>query len=263
MLPVGLLLTMAAASFAGFVVLAVERGEPVVLDRRVVSLMVREAIARALIWCLRPLAVGDSGPVLAPAIGAPDGRGHVVPVLLVPGVSAHRAATAFLRTFLVRRGFRWVWSVDPRPGAEGLAAGAEHLAVQVARLRAEAGSTQIDVVGHGSGGLVAAWFVRHLDTERTVRRLVTLGTPWRGTRMSVFRRGRLGEETRYGAHFLDDLSPTHARTISIWSPDDPTVVPTSSALPQHGVESVEVESAGHAEMLMSARIFRAVQAALS
>lgn len=260
-LPVGLLLTMGAASFAGFVVLAVDRGEPVQLDRRVLSLMIRESVARAVLFALRPLGVADSGPVLAPG-PVPGAEGRRVPVLLVPGASNNRAALGFLRTFLVRRGFRWVWAVNPSHGKEGLAVGAEHLAAQIVRLRQESGATEIDVVGHGSGGLLAAWVVRHLDAGRSVRRLVTLGTPWKGTRMSVFRRGLLGEQTRYGAHLLDDLAPPPVRAISIWSPDDPTVVPTSSALAD-GLESVEVESAGHAEMLLSARVFRAVQAALS
>lgn len=258
-LPVGLLLTMAAASFAGFVVLAVDRGEPVVFDRRVLSLMVRESVARALLFVLRPFSVADSGPVLAPAVGPAR---DALPVLMVPGASTHRAAMGFLRTFLVRRGFRWVWAVNPDHARMGLAAGAERLAEHVARLKRESGAPQIDLVGHGSGGLVAAWYVRHLDTERAVRRLVTVGTPWRGTRMSVFRRGRLGEETRYGAHLLDDLAPPPAHAVSIWSPDDPTCIPSASAVVP-GVESVEVESAGHAEMLLSARVFRAVQAALS
>lgn len=260
-LPLGLLLTTAAASFAGFVVLAVERGEPVSLDRRVASLMIREAVARALFVVLRPLGAGEIGPFPSVVAVEPALVRHT-PVLVVASSSSHRAALGFLRVFLTRRGWRWVWCVNGTQGRAGLAHAAERLAHQVAELRRATGASQVDLVAHGSGGLVAAWFARHLDGDRAVRRLVTVGTPWRGTRMSVFQRGRLGEETRYGAHLLDDLTPCPARAISIWSPDDPTVVPSASAAPA-GVESVEVESAGHAEMLLSARVFRAVQEALS
>ncbi|MEZ4321434.1 MAG: hypothetical protein R3F61_28440 [Myxococcota bacterium] len=258
-LPVGLLVTMGAASFAGFVVLAVERGEPVQLDRRVLSLMIRESVARSLFFVLRPLGLTDTGPVIDVRTEVPK----TTPVLLVPGASNNRSSLGFMRSFLVFRGFPWVWAVNPPQLRDmGLADAAAELGRSIERLRAEAKSEQVDLVGHGSGGLVAAWYARHLDTEGRVRRLVTVGTPWRGSKMSVFRRGRLAEETRYGAHVLDDLVP-QTRTISIWSPDDPTVIPTSSAVPDHGVESVQVESAGHHEMLMSARVFRAVQAALS
>lgn len=258
-LPLGLLVTMGAATFAGFVVLAVERGDPVVLDRRVASLMIREALARSLFFVLRPLGLTDSGPII-------DVRGETprsTPVLLVPGASNNRSSLGFLRTFLVHRGFAWVWAVNPpHLGDVGLADAAAALDRSVKRICEESRSQQVDLVGHGSGGLVAAWYARHLDTGGRIRRLVTVGTPWKGSKMSVFRRGRLGEETRYGAHVLDDLVPP-VRTISIWSPDDPTVIPSASAVPDQGVESVQVDSAGHHEMLMSARIFRAVQAALS
>jgi hypothetical protein len=48
----------------------------------------------------------------------------------------------------------------------------------------------------------------------------------------------------------------------VFSPDDPVVVPASSAIPPHGGQAVRVEECGHVEMLVSARVFRAVQAAL-
>lgn len=256
-LPLGLWLTMVAATLAGLVVLAVERGEPVRFQLPLVSLVAREASARAVFWMARPLGWTASSPVQVPV---PADSPTTRPVLLVPGLSQNRAAMSFLRTFLNARGYDWVWAVNP-PHHDGLAAGAEALSRQVDELKRRSGAKQIDLVGHGSGGLVAAWYVRHLDEQGTVRRLVTLGTPWRGTRMSVFRKGVLQEETRFGSATLDDLVPG-VPTWSIWSADDPTVVPSSSALPD-GVESVEILTSGHTEMLMSARAFRAVQAALS
>ncbi len=258
-LPIGLFVTMAAATVASFVVLAVERGEPVVLDRRVVSLMVREAAARSLFFVLRPLGWTDTGPVIDVRSDSPRNT----PVLMVPSAANNRSAMGFLRSFLVHRGFPWVWAVQPpQASQETLSDAAAELGAAIERLCADSQASQVDLVGHGSGGLVAAWYARHLDTNGRVRRLVTLGTPWRGSKMSVFRRGRLGEETLFGAHVLDDLVPS-ARTVSIWSPDDPTVIPSSSAVPEHGAETVRVDSAGHHEMLLSARVFRAVQAALS
>jgi len=257
-LPIGLLVFAGVLSLAGFVALAVERGEPVEPSKRLTSLLIRESVARTFLLLIRPFGLTDTGPVMDVRTEIP----RSTPVLLVPGAANNRSALGFLRTFLVFRGFAWVWSINPVHKHVGLADAAKQLGASIDRLCAEAGASQIDLVGHGTGGLVAAWYARHLDTDGRIRRVVTMGTPWKGTKMSVFRRGKLGEETRYGAHILDDLAPT-ARTISIWSPDDPTVIPTSSAVPDHGVESVEVESAGHHEMLISARIFRAVQAALS
>jgi pimeloyl-ACP methyl ester carboxylesterase len=248
---------MLMASLAGFVVLGVDRGERVTFDRHLLSLVVRESIARSLFWILRPLGVISSAPVRVPV---PDGPERP-PVLLVSGSSINRAALMFLRSFLTHRGIAWAWSVDVAHDRTGIVEAAQKLEGSVQRLCEASGVRAVDVVAYGSGGLVAAWYARHLDGEGRIRRLVTIGTPWRGTRLSVFRRGRLGEELAYNAHLLDDLVPA-IPTVSIWSPDDPTVVPSTSACPT-AVQSVEIEGAGHADMLVSARVYRAVQAALS
>ncbi len=250
MLPTGLWITTLMTSLAGFVVLGVERGERVRFDAALLSLVVRESTARSLFWLLRPL-----GHILDPSPGGPTEH---PPVLLVAGSSINRSAFLFLRTFLRHRGFR-VGVVDPVQHQVGIAAAAEALRPAVERLLRGTPHETLDLVGYGSGGLVAAWYARHVEPSQ-VRRLVTLGTPWRGTKLSVFRRGRLGDDTRYGSPLLDDLVPA-IPTVSIWSPDDPTVIPSSSATPD-GLQPVEIEGAGHADLLVSARAFRAIQAAL-
>lgn len=256
-LPIGLWLTMLMVSLAGFVVLGVERGERVEFDARLLALVVRESVARSLFWLMRPLGVITHSPV-----GVPVTTGvELPPVLLVSGSSVNRGALAFLRAFLTSRDIAWVWAVDPQQHRSGLVAAAESLGASIDLLLAESGRETVDLVGYGSGGLVAAWYARHLDTAGRVRRVVTIGTPWRGTKLAVFRRGRLAEETSWGAHLLDDLVPP-VPTTSIWSADDPTVIPSESAVPD-GVLAVEIDGAGHADMLVSARVFRAVRAALS
>ena len=48
------------------------------------------------------------------------------------------------------------------------------------------GAQQVDLVGHSMGGLVAAFYVNALGGHTRVRRLVTLGAPWKGTATWVF-----------------------------------------------------------------------------
>ena len=43
---------------------------------------------------------------------------------------------------------------------------AAELAVAVERLCSDSNASQVDLVGHGSGGLVAAWYARHLDDQQ-------------------------------------------------------------------------------------------------
>lgn len=257
--PAILLACTLTLAVTGTVVLAAERNTPYRLGARQLSMILREACARALVVCLHPLDVGDGQPHRRPARSGQTARD--VPVLLVPGHRMARTGLLFLETFLVRRGMQWVWTVRLPREDLSLAEHAERLGGQIAALKRASGATQVDVVGFAVGGLVAAWYVRHL-AKGDVRRLVTIGTPWQGTRTAVFWRGRVAREILYGSHVLDDLAPPVVPTVCLWSPDDPVVVPSSSAAAD-GADAVGIEAAGHIEMLLSARVFRAVQEGLT
>ncbi len=253
--PTLLMAWMLAASFGGYAVLAADRGQPARFGSPQLALYVREASARALLWLMRPLGWGRGRP------WGPPGPGSHPPVLLVCDHSHNRSSMRFLETFLAQRGWTWVWAINPVGVEASLRERAEALALAVSELRASSGATSIDIVAHGTGGLVAAWYLKHQEGTANVRHLVTLGTPWKGTRMAVFDRGALATETVLDAPLLDDLAPPPVPTTSVWSADDPVVIPSSSALPD-GADSVHIESAGHTDMLVSARVFRAVAAAL-
>jgi triacylglycerol esterase/lipase EstA (alpha/beta hydrolase family) len=265
--PIVLLAWAHLAAGVGLAVQAADRGEPFRLDTRTLSLLVREGIARAALWTLGLVAWFRSGSHVlrrqadgAPPLAGP-GAARSAPVLLVPGLSLNQASLWGLRTFLVRRGFRWVHAIDRAAKDGTLAAEAEALARQVLAAKTTAGADKLDLVGFGVGGLVVAWYLKHHGAEH-VRRVVTIGTPWRGTKMSVFARGAAAEELRYGGHALDGLAPLPVPTVCVWSPDDPVVVPASSAVPESGADAVRVDDGGHVDLLMSARVYRAVQAAL-
>jgi len=247
------LLTVAAA----WAVRVADDGRPAVVDRRAIGMVTREALARSLFtvlrWVPRPRR-----PRQARA-GVPHRR--TPPVLLLPGLDFGPASLVGLATFLRQRGWAWVWAAQRGSRDDALADSAHRLADQVDAYRREAGAGEVDIVAFGTGGLLAGWYLRHHPAP-AVRRLVTIGTPWAGTRIAVFQRGRAATEVLPGSHLLDGLLPQAVPTTCIWSPDDPIVVPTSSATPTSPAQSVRIEGAGHLEMLLSARVYRAVQAAL-
>lgn len=252
LIPAIVVIGVLAATAAAWVALLAERGVPARLGRRELATLAREAAARLVLGTAGLTSWGDGSPPRA-------ALGERPPVLLVPGPPQRRVALTFLRTFLRSRGYPLVWAVGPGRGT--LAERAQAIGGQVERLRRVSGARRVDIVAHGLGGLAAAWYVRHLGGQHHVRRLVTVGTPWRGTRMAVFTRGPLGRETLPGAPVLDDLSPCGVPTACIWGSLDPMVLPHTSAVADGSV-SVEIEGAGHLDLLLSARAMRAVHQAL-
>lgn len=251
LLPAALLIVAMAVTAAAFVPLLADRGQPARPGRKELGTLARESLAKAFIWMTSPFG---------PRAGRPRrGGGEARPVLLVADHGHGRAAMVGLSAFLLRRGHA---SVLVAPTGRGsLKERAERLNQAASRLRRASGPGPIHVVGHGIGGLVAAWWLRHLADDDGVDRFVSLGTPWAGTRMSAFARGPIARETQPGSPLLDDLAPSGDRLVCIWGSLDPMVLPLQSAVVD-GATSVKLSGAGHLDLLFSARAYRAVAAAL-
>jgi len=217
------------------------------------ALFCRELVSTAALDLATPLGVWEpapSGTVPAPAQQA---------VLLVPDLGRNRASLLPLAFFLRRHGHPWVWAINRRPPAAPLHEQAWHLSRAVERLQLASGAAQVDLVCHGAGGLVAAWYLAHLGGTPNVRRFVTLGTPWSGTRTAVFRRGAVAVDLAPGSDFLERLGPIEVPDAALWSASSPTVQPADSAWL---AGATQLDRAGHAELLMSRRSWLLVHQAL-
>jgi pimeloyl-ACP methyl ester carboxylesterase len=250
-----LLLVTVAASWPGFVVQAVDRQIRVPWTRDRLAALSREAALRALFVALRPF--GRWWPLPPPALARRADRSAV---LLVPDPDWGRISMLFLGATLAHRGHPievMAWG-----GAEPtLPRCADELAAALARLAAQDGRERVDVVAFDYGGVIAGWAARHLPEGGRIRRLVTIGTPWHGTKMAVFRRGPSAEVLRAGGVLLEGLLPVAAPTVSVWTPDDPQIIPATSAVADPDL-AVSIEGTGHLGLLLSARVFRAVASAL-
>lgn len=231
-------------------ILRAERAEPVTLRDVPVGMLSREMLARSLFRAL-PLGWGDDP--LVPSVRS-------VPVVLVADPRRGRGTMAPLAWFLRARGVANVSRADLRAGeGQGLAELAGALALHVEQVLRTTGAPRCDIVAHDGGGLVAAWWRVHSGGDARIGRLVSIATPWRGTKNAIFSGGRFAREITWGSPRLDGLGV--AASTSVWSPDDPSVVPSASAVAAEHA-SVRIDGGGHVELLVSARVWRAVAAAL-
>ncbi|HLF16442.1 MAG TPA: alpha/beta fold hydrolase [Candidatus Thermoplasmatota archaeon] len=111
---------------------------------------------------------------------------------------------------------------------------------------------RVDIVGHSAGGLVARYYLKHLEGHKRVGHLVTLGTPHKGTYFSYLLALpflEITRQTRPGSNFLSEINGPSAvhpavRVTSVWSPTDGVVLPPENAvLP--GAHNVKVPWTSH------------------
>jgi pimeloyl-ACP methyl ester carboxylesterase len=131
--------------------------------------------------------LGSELGTLAGVVGALAWRGaaadtldaggvHPVPVVLVHGLLGDVTNFVTLRRHLARHGIRRFASFGYRPRLDYQRL-APALGERIEAVCRATGASQVDVVGHSLGGLVARYLVQTGGAAR-VRRLVTLGTPY-------------------------------------------------------------------------------------
>lgn len=110
------------------------------------------------------------------------------PVILVYGFFSSRKALTVMERLLTQRGFQvmsfnlgGVLGVFFTRGIKEAAAYVDH---KIKRQMARHNFKAIHMVGHSKGGLVALWWLLKLGGHRYCEKVITMGTPFRGSRLT-------------------------------------------------------------------------------
>jgi triacylglycerol lipase len=195
-----------------------------------VALLAAAATAAGLIAALRP---GPREPSGLPPQNRPG------PVLLVPGYGGGTSALDVLAGHIRARGRVALVVRLPGTGTGSLIADAAVLNAAVNQELAH-GARSVDVIGYSAGGVVALIWARLDDGVAKARRVVTLGSPFHGTRLAAGAAGLVPgacpvacQQLVPGSSLLASLRASDAaglpHWLSLWTTDDETVTPPDSA----------------------------------
>lgn len=214
---------------------------------------------------LRQLLRGNRGDrahlhVTPPPAIVADAVTGAPPVLLIHGYLATRGSLHLLEEQLARRG-HVVMSFRFGPINLGdIRRSAEHIAQKIESIVAQTGVARVDVVGHSMGGLVGLYYVKRLEGQRRVRRLVLLGTPARGTWSALLGLvtaplGLASLQLLPGSPFLRELAETQlppgVDVVSIGALRD-WMAPLASTVLE-GVRHIALPT-GHSGLLVDAEV---------
>lgn len=186
------------------------------------------------------------------------------PVLLVPGAGGTPLYFTLLGRSLARDGFRPVAVELPLFGLARVEMLAEALAETARRTLRRTGARKLGIVAHSLGGLAARHYIEFLGGDRHVRRLVTLGTPHRGTWSALpWLWHPLARQLLPGSEFLTGLNarPPSVPTTCVAAAFDEYSVPFwNSHLP--GADN-RTALCGHAGLLAHPGVHRWVREGLA
>jgi triacylglycerol lipase len=159
-------------------------------------------------------------------------------VLLVPGYGGSRTALEQLAARLAAAGRATQVLTLPGDGTGDLLAQVATLDAAV-RSALNAGAPSVDVIGYSAGGVVTRLWVARDDGASVARRVVTLGSPLHGAKIAGLGAALAPDacptacrQLAPGSDLLDSIDkplPAGLPWLSIWTTDDETVQPPSSA----------------------------------
>ena len=180
------------------------------------------------------------------------------PVLLLHGVLCNAGVWLPIVRYLAARGIGPLYTLSYGPPLASIDRFADQASAKLDAILAATGATQVIIVGHSMGGLVARACARRHGSER-VRRIITLGTPHHGSILAYLFFGVSLSQLRPRSRWLLALNDRHGFAeppiTSIWSWHDSMVAPQTSSVLE-GARNEAVVGIGHNALLADPEVLR-------
>lgn len=184
------------------------------------------------------------------------------PVLLIHGYMMRGWVLLYIKKRLQNDGWNQVYTWNYIPPFKNIPYYADQLGDKVSDILTETGQSKIILIGHSMGGLLARYYISHLGGNSCAKKLITLATPHKGTKLWPFTCSPCGLEMRPGSDFLKNLKPVPARTktLSIYSSFDEIVLPYQNCfLSGKNVENKEFDDLGHMRLIYSPKVYEEIR----
>ncbi|MBM4317810.1 MAG: hypothetical protein FJ116_10065 [Deltaproteobacteria bacterium] len=220
----------------------------------------RESAASILTYELYPLGLISKSLPTLPTLSLKDSP-RKRPILFIHGVFHNRSTFAWLKQRLQARGFRNFREMDLMPSLRPIPYLAEQVARDVRLFLKKNALSEIDIIAHSMGGVVARYFVQLLGGDGPVRNLITLGTPHQGTEWSKYSVLPHLRELKPQSRTLELLNqcspPKKTRSVAISGELDIVIRP-KECMWWDGVRNIHLSRVGHAGLLFSNRVLEII-----
>jgi len=196
---------------------------------------------------------------------APDSNTASPPVILIHGLYHNASAWIRYRWALRRAGYGRLYAFQYssfRSDFHDISAQLERWILEISRAFPGEG---VILVGHSMGGLLAKAYAARPDASSQgppVEAIVTLGTPYGGSKVVVFGIGRLAKSLAFRSPLIQELGgkpvPPGVPCVALHSPVDNLVLPAAALRPPSGWREEVTDPICHLAMLYHGPTIRRV-----
>ena len=182
----------------------------------------------------------------------PQSKINHPPILLVHGYGLNRLSMFFVDLYLRKRGYPHIWSINHPVHKDDILLFAEELDQKIRWYSHVTQKPTITVIAHSMGGIVSAIALKKYNSP--IHKLVTLGTPWKGTKMHMLGIGKHVKQMAPEHPIIKNLTVPSIPHLAIWTKQDWILLPNENAI-REGLHNTYVEHIGHFGLLIHHRVF--------
>lgn len=157
-----------------------------------------------------------------------------VAILLIHGYSRNQTDWLWFRKQIVELSYP-IFTINLEPDLAAIdQITINSLPKKIATIKQQTSCDKLILIGHSMGGLVASYYSEYLDTDNMVDKLITIASPFYGTKISITAAGANAKQMLPESEFLrllrEKIARTHKKYYQIASKLDNIVFPWQSEL---------------------------------
>ncbi len=194
----------------------------------------------------------------------PGGNKSSPPIILIHGVYHNASAWICYRWWLRRAGYDRVYAFNYKCWGRDFQEIYGQLDQWIMEISRSFPGEEIIMVGHSLGGLLAKAYAGRRNASRGpgVKAIITLGSPYGGSKTVVFGSGRLARSLVCGGPLIRELEgiriPSGVSCTALRSPVDNMVLPAESLKAPSGWREEQTDPICHVAMLYHGPTFKRV-----
>ncbi|VAX15062.1 hypothetical protein MNBD_NITROSPINAE03-1910 [hydrothermal vent metagenome] len=181
-------------------------------------------------------------------------------IILIHGIFGKSDHFWLLRRRLNSRSVPNVLTFEYDYANKSLAENCESLRDFLLRVKAKTGMSEVMLIGHSLGGLIAHEYTRQFGESGEVKAVVALGSPFRGTRLAAMAlTARARALAPSNPVFADIISSRlNTRFLSVYSRYDQFIIPYTNSDHPGADENREIELCGHTGFFFNKKVFKII-----